>query len=272
MKELNFSHSGKLGDLLASLCMVRACIKKTEQDKCCFHIQTNVRHMCNVCEREPVMLSNGAAEWLKPLLEAQSFISKVTTGDNVPDGFFDLSTVRKMLHSFASGDLRRWYFVLCNDWLDEDLCYPVLEAKPDFALKDKVIICQSERYVPAEIDFKCLEQFKNCLVFVGTPFEHERFCSKWFNIDYQPVENALILARLMKGCKGVVSNLNGNYMLAEQLKVKRVCCWPDLMKMELGAYRGRVLAGPMNVIPSGGEFATCTKTERLKKLVETLLS
>ena len=268
---MKFSHSGKNGDLLASLCFVKACLKKTGQSECSFHIQTNVKHMANVMERDPVMMSDASANFLKPLLKAQSFISEVTVGDAVPQDAFDLSNMRKTFHNFGSGDLRLWYYALCNDWLDEDLTKPILEAEPDYSLKDKIILCLSERYVPFEIDFSCLQKWSDRIVFVGTDFEMQRFCSKHFGLLRQPVKDALELARLMKGCKCVISNLNGNYMLAEQLKVRRICCWADLMKAELGPYRGRILPAPMNVIPSGGEFATCTKTARLQKLVEELL-
>ena len=246
---MDFHTVGKLGDLIYSLSFVRAFLEKIGEKTCHFHIQTNVPHVANVMEREPVMLSTASAAFIKPLLEHQGFISEVSVSDEVPVGFYDLSMVRKMLHNFGSGDIRLWYQSCVNDHLDIDLTKPSLEAPFDDRLKDKIIICMTERYVPAEVDMSALKEFAGSLVFIGTNFEHQRFCSRYFGIERVIVKDALELAGLMKGCKCVISNLNGNYAIGESLKCKRICLMPDLMKIEFGRFTGKITVGPMNVIP-----------------------
>lgn len=246
---MKFSHSGKLGDALYSIPFCRACLEKTGNLYFKFNLQKDVKHVANVMERENVMLTEGACQFLKPLLEWQPFIEEVTISSSVPCDAFDLSIVRKQMHNFGSGDIRLWYQSCVNDHLDIDLTKPSLEAPFDDRLKDKIIICMTERYVPAEVDMSALKEFASSLVFIGTDFEHQRFCSRYFGIERVIVKDALELAGLMKGCKCVISNLNGNYAIGESLKCKRICLMPDLMKIEFGRYAGRVTIGPMNVIP-----------------------
>lgn len=75
MKPLAFSHSGKAGDLLYSLTLVRALMEKTGQTSVAFHIQTNVPHMFKgLGETDDVMMTPKAADFLRPLLAAQKRI------------------------------------------------------------------------------------------------------------------------------------------------------------------------------------------------------
>ena len=117
--------------------------------------------------------------------------------NSVPSDAFDLSNVRKLMHNFGSGDIREWYRCCVNDHLEIDLVKPSLEAPFDDRLKDKIIICMSERYVPAEVNVAALKKYSDQLVFIGTDFEHQRFCQKYFEIERFAVKDALELAGLM---------------------------------------------------------------------------
>lgn len=248
-----------------------ACAQKTSQGKFNFHIQTNKKFEVNVMEESPVKITTAGAEWLKPLLATQMYVGEVTIGDNVPEGYIDLDTFRKLNKNFGSGDLRELYYSCANDHLVRDFATPKMFAPVDEALKDKIAICLTNRYVPAEIDFKQLAPFAKHLMFIGLDHEHKRFCERFFEIPQFKVETALHLASVLKGARMFVSNLNGNFAIAEELKSRRILLWPDTMKIEVGRYAGRIMIGPQNVLPIGGEYyETCHTTNKLVKLLEDI--
>lgn len=268
---LGFSHSGKIGDLIYSLNFCKACSDNAQFD---FNIQINQKHQFNTLERDDIMLSMNAAKYIKPLLNSQPYIRNVTINEKVPDKFIDLIIFKKHVLNLSSGDLRSFYYEISPNFLDMDFSIPIIKVDADYSLKNKVIVVLSERYVPAKIDFKELEPFKDSLVLIGTKQEHERFEKKYFNIEYRKVENALQFARLAKGSKGVLSNLNGNYAIAEQMKIPRILLWPDVMKIEYSKNEelvDKVIPGPMNVIPQGGICNTATSTQRTVGLLKHLL-
>lgn len=263
---MNFSHSGKCGDILLSLPFVKACLLKTGQIGSTLHLHTNVPHMFRgPNEPDSVMLTQKAAEFIQPLLDAQSWI-KTTISDSIPDGYFDLSNFRKLMKNFGSGNIPYWYLTCINEHIDIDCSIPSLDCKASTELKDKIIVCFTERYNPYKLDMNCLRDFREKLVFIGLPREHAQFEKKFFRIDYKPVENALDIAKLMKGSKGVVANLGGNYSIAESIKCKRICLWADIMQ-----YGGRLVVGPCNVSPQGGWWDIALNSTKLRKLVEELL-
>lgn len=217
-------------------------------------------------EPDAVMLTQKAAEFIKPLLDEQSWI-KTIISDTIPDGYFDLSNFRKLMKNFGSGNIPYWYLSCINEHLDIDCSIPSLDCKPSEELKDKVLICLTDRYVPYGLNMAVLKDFADSLCFIGLSNEHEKFERTFFKIDYHPVKDALEIAKLMKGSKGVIANLGGNYSIAESIKCKRVCLWPDLMQ-----YGMRVTIGPCNVSPQGGWWDIALNGKKLYNLTKELLS
>src|SRR5574344_1252225 len=94
---LNFSHDGNFGDIIYSLPF---CIKISKDNgfkKFCFHLRTNV--VGQYSGTHPfgnVRLTSEAAEMIKPLLECQKYIDKVTISDEIPESYYDLSRFRNL--------------------------------------------------------------------------------------------------------------------------------------------------------------------------------
>jgi hypothetical protein len=106
---LTFSHSGKIGDLLYSL---QYCLDRTAasgETGFTFDIRTNRSPTdINADWDDPaVLLSDKDAAFIKPLLEAQPYIDRVTVNGEIG---IDLDQFRCCKLNLISGDLRDYYY------------------------------------------------------------------------------------------------------------------------------------------------------------------
>lgn len=155
-------------------------------------------HTFPLFERDDVLLTENAANWIYPLLNAQGWLS-ISIGPEVPQGAYDLTHFRQLMHNFSSGEIRAWYLVCSDEHVDLRLHEPMLVVdRGSKQSKGKVIICATERYFPATVDLSCLKPFKNNLLFLGLPSEHDAFEKKYFEIEWIPTNDALSLAKLFK--------------------------------------------------------------------------
>ena len=92
-----------------------------------------------------------------------------------------------------------------------------MEAPDEPSFSDVVLVTRTLRYQCNYPEWMTLlHEMKNeQVVFIGLPFEHEVFC-RTFDVTprYQPVENALQAASLIKSCRMYVSNQGANHAIA----------------------------------------------------------
>ena len=209
-------------------------------------------------------LSRGAAEFLSPLLELQGW--KTSVSDDVPSGYIDLDKFRELRLNFSGSDIRAWVYNLVKLQLPMDLRRKtILKHGIDSSFSDKVIFAKTDRYVNPFLDFNILKPLKDKIVFIGLPQEHKDFCDRFFKVDYQKCEDAARMLEVIAGGKTFIANQCGPYSLAEQAKVRRCLLTAEFMVWEK---IDRIVPGPCNVIPQGGECYICGTNERLAAYVE----
>lgn len=173
-----FNHSGKLGDILFSLYFCKEYANSYEEDKFNYHIQTNV-----VEGNGLIGMSENAVKFIKPLLESQEYINEVTWGDNIrEDNTINLMDFKELTINIFGGDIRSWYYNLVSNHLPKEFWKPIIKVEPNYKIKDKIILTWTHRYQNVYIDYNCLQEFKDNLIFIGVKDEIDEFCKKYFNV------------------------------------------------------------------------------------------
>lgn len=229
-KMLTFNHSGGIGDILFSLYFCKDLLDASIENKINFNIQINVKDMDMVLQNHPfggIRMSEDAANFLKPLLECQDFINKVTISDTCPNNSINLDNFRRLRINFASGDIRNWYYNLVPNHLKKEFWKPIINVNANETFKNKILFCLTARYYNIFIDYNKLKEFANNLVFIGFEKEHNDFEQKYFKVDYYKPLNLKEAAEKIKGAKGFLGNQSGLYSVAECLKSKRILIGPE---------------------------------------------
>jgi hypothetical protein len=276
--EFLFNHSGAIGDILYSLHFCKELNEYYKNKTFDFNIQTNVYDENLKYQSHPnkdKRMSDAAANYLKPVLEAQDYIKNVSMNDNVPmvlpgdtTKIINLDLFRAIPINFASGDIRRWYYNLIDVHLPADFSKPSIIVKnKNTTFKDKILLICTERYVNVTIDYNQLRQFKDKLVFIGLESEYNLFKNQYFDLEYCKTKNMLEAAELMAGAKGVLGNPSGLYTLAECMKVNRICITPEYFK-----YANKICPGPVNVHPIGGWHEAVALTQKLIFSINNILN
>lgn len=265
-----FNHSGNIGDILFSLHFCKELITELKQEKFNFYIQTNVEDPTMKAQHHPfgtVRMTEGAANFLKPLLESQDFINEVSIGDEIRVNSFNLDLFRSLKINFASGDIRSWYYNLIKLHLPREFWNPVISVKNiNKTYADKILISSTHRYQNIFINYENLKPYKDNLVFVGTEEEYNLFKGKVGEIPYLKCSSLLELAEYMAGAKGFVGNQGGLYSLAECMKVNRILISPEYF-----TYNNKFFPGPVNNHPQGGWNEVAATAEKLMGCMENLL-
>lgn len=267
---ITFNHSGNIGDILYSLYFCKELISAIGQDKFDFHIQTNVNDPTMTAHHHPfgsVRMTTNAANFIKPLLEEQSYINKVTISDNIETKSINLDTFRSLKINFCSGDIRSWYYNLSKQHLPREFWKPIITVKDvNTKYSNKILISATHRYQNIFINYKVLENYKDQFAFIGTEDEYEKFTKDVFDIEYVKCTSLLEIANYIAGAKGIIGNQGGLYSLAECMKVNRILVSPEYI-----VFNDNIAPGPANNHPQGGWNEVAATTEKLLNSIEELL-
>lgn len=227
----NFSHTGSIGDVHASIPAMREHYRKTGKKinlylvkdiKAEYHHESVV-HPTKDENGQQVMLNQAMIDMMIPLYEAQDFINicKVDEGEEID---VDLGIIRNTFVNMPYGDLRMWYFIVYPDLacdLSEQYIF-VPDTEKDYA-KGKTIVARSERYRNDRINYSFLKPYEDDLVFSGTMREYNNFCMQFdLNIRKLNISNFLELAQALKQSNGLISNQTMIFQIAEGLKIPRI--------------------------------------------------
>lgn len=195
--------TGDLGDIVASLSAVRAL--GGGEYVIGFHEWTGQRES----------MRGERFEAIKPLLEAQPYITKVEWSDHETDITHDFSTFRThyRLHESLAHQQARHIGVEIdlNPWLSVDA-----------SKHDRVVIARSLRYRNGLFPWrKLLERFTD-RIFVGLPVEHREFESSFGEIEYVPTPNLLDLAKIISGAKLLISNQTAAWWIGAGLGIRTI--------------------------------------------------
>lgn len=197
----NFSHSGKLGDLVYSLPAVRALGGG--------HLFLKLYGLGQLSEESSLSMLS--------LLTTQPYIedAAIWRGEHID---YDLDAFRGVPNigrtNLAHAHLTPFDLdISCSDipWLD---VIPFTQGRPVFARSQ-------DHFGNDQLWPKCFELFDQPL-FVGTPQEYERFSSQFGTLEYQPTATLLALAQTIAGASVFVGNQSCPYAIAEGLKVPAI--------------------------------------------------
>lgn len=240
---ITFNHSGKLGHILYSLYFCKDLATLNRDTQFNFHIQTNVNEIDG-----SMGLNKKDFGFIKPLLESQEYINEVTCSNICPSNSFDLVSVRSLPLNLMSTDLRNYYYNLTPHHLTREFWKPIIKVEPNYQYKDKIIFACTPRYQNVFINYSILKKYKDKLIFIGLPKEWELFKKLYFDVKYLKCNNMLEMAQYIAGAKGMISNQNGLYAIAECLKTPRILVSCEWLKDQNDNYT----EGPNNVHPFGG--------------------
>jgi hypothetical protein len=156
---------------------------------------------------------HAAATYLVPLLAHQGYIDDVQLWNGqeydlcLADARHIFNNQRNIISHYTDF-FGLDYGISDSAWLD---------APGDPSVAEAILVTRTLRYqsnYPGWMGL--LHEFRDHeIIFLGLPFEHEVFC-KTFDVSprYQPVENALQAASLIKSCRMYISNQGANHAIA----------------------------------------------------------
>lgn len=234
MKTLTFLHSGKGGDCIASLSFVKFICEK-EQAKAIFFLDctggltSGDEETNNIVNRQTgnkgLNFPKSTCEFLKPLIEAQEYVSEVHIydgGTELPKidynlnkfrlCFIDQTLVQKSMTNLEYAHYEAFGYdhpKTLVPWLKIPTSQVVYSSKP-------IVIARTPRYTSAHLWIASQEHIlKNEAVFLGTEFEHRVFQECFdFAPEYRKVKEALEAASILAGSDTVIANGTLLYWIA----------------------------------------------------------
>ncbi|WDF55173.1 hypothetical protein [Mucilaginibacter sp. KACC 22063] len=218
--KLNFLHTGNAGDIIYALPVIKKLhelvdvplnlILKLNEP---LRLAKGMTHPLN-----NVMLNTATANFLKPLLVAQPYISSYDIFTNqVID--INLSLFRKAGIRQDRGNIARWNFYTTG--ITANLSEKWLFVDADKNYSDTIVVARSQRYNNPVIDYSFLNNYSNT-AFIGVKSEYEAMKKLVPNIRWVQVADFLEMARIIAGAKFFIGNQSFPFSIAEALKVPRI--------------------------------------------------
>jgi hypothetical protein len=171
----------------------------------------------------PVSMNSAVFEALKPLLLYQSYIEDFKEwGTEEVD--YDMDLLRSMETTMPMGNIQRYPGYVfpemqCN--LSEQSVF--LPNKFNNEAFGKILINRTERYNNMFISYTFLKKYKDEVLFIGLPHEHEIFCKQnKLDIQHLYLGNFLEIAIALESCKVFIGNQSMCFQIAENLKIPRI--------------------------------------------------
>lgn len=216
-EELNFKHSGHIGDLMYALPVIKE-LAKTK--KCNLYIQLNYKIGRKGYYKHPagnIMINERIYNMILPLLENQNYIHSVKNWEGeIIDIDLDLFRGFPFSSDFHS---IRWYYHITGTQPDMNLKY--VDVELDEKNKNKIVVVRTFRGRNPLIDYSFLKEY-NDILFLGTKSEYDDFIKSVPNAEFYDVNDFLELAQIMKSSKFVITNQTFAFALVEGLKVNRI--------------------------------------------------
>jgi len=235
-KTIRVLQSGHLGDLLYSMSWVKRAAE-VNNAKVVFNVGFNEVSGTPNHPSGKFCINDNTYNYIKPLLEYQSYISKVQKHDHHLVNY-NFDQFRRLGLNLAAGDLKRNHGYVYPE-LQHDLSAPCIQAPKDKQYKDVIVINLTDRYRNPKVDYRVLGNYH--IVFVGLDHEYDNFCQKYYlKPERIMIENALQMATLLNSCKLFIGNQSSTFAIAEGLKINRMLevytpC-PNVMPMGANGY------------------------------------
>ena len=215
--ELNFLHSGHLGDLIYSLPLVKE-ISKTGK-KCNFFVEVGKKNLLYYHNHPSgnVLINQKSFDLLLPLLQTQKFLNRVSIYKNETIDV-DLNFFREMPFNIIFHSIR-WYSHLTGVSINMSEKFLEIEKLDQF--NENITIMRSKRYRNNFIDYKFLSNEKN-LLFIGLYDEYLDLKNEIKSLNFYECKDFLEMARIIQSSRFFLGNLGFGFSIAEALKKPRL--------------------------------------------------
>lgn len=171
----------------------------------------------------PVTLNKPVFDALYPLLKYQYYIEDfiIWDGEQVD---YDFDLLRSMETTMPMGNLQRYPAYIfpemaCN-LSEQSLFLPKQFNDEAFG---KILVNRTERYNNMLISYTFLKKYKDQVLFIGLPHEHELFCKTHkVDIPHLKLNDFLEVAIALESCKVFIGNQSMCFQIAENLKIPRI--------------------------------------------------
>jgi len=214
--ELNFFHSGPLGDLIYSFPVIK---KLSEKHKCNLYINLNKKFTYEYYMHTGggYYIDERTYEFLAPLLKKQKFLNIFKKHENEKIDI-NLDLFREIPISFTFNS-PRWFFAITGEHFD--LNNPSLFVEDHSEIKNKIIILRSFRFRNIYINYNFLKNHKN-LLYVGVNEEYQDLKKQIPNLEMYNCKDLLEMAQIIKSSKFFLGNMSVGYAISENLKIPRL--------------------------------------------------
>jgi len=217
-EEINFLHSGHIGDLIYSLPVIK---KLSETKTCNLYINLNKEHHLDMYSNThiagKVFINKKIYDKLLPLLKNQKYLNKVDVFENQKIHVnFDLWRDVFQNITFPS---ERLYFHLTG--VQTDLSQKYLSAHDVDGFKDKITMVRTLRWNNFHINYDALRDVDN-IVFLGLKNEYDNLKTLIPKLNFHEVKDFLEMASIINSSAFFIGNQTFPYSLAEGLKIPRL--------------------------------------------------
>jgi len=233
MKTLNFLHSGDMGDLIAGLYAVRQICERENAKANLFLDTDGGKHdelIMRQSKGEGLKFNQASFDFLKPLLEAQSFVSGVAKWNaSLPVTIdYDLNSFRKIFFNKEALQATNQNLVYCHQYvfgLPMECKGPWLDPI-EVDTKRKVLLSRSTRYHSSDQVY-LIQRGEPSMGFMGTDLEAQCFkdCTR-IEVPRVEISNALDAAKEIAASEKFIVNGTLFYWIALGIGHKNI--WHEL--------------------------------------------
>lgn len=235
-KLISFKTSSPSGDLISFLSGIKQMWKDTGRKAILYHrlnmIGGSYEGADSAYEDEqknPIAFNQYAFNMMRPLLLSQDYIEDYIVFEGQKHEI-DLDKLR--LENYTNqpkGSLNRWANYVFPE-MATDLSKEWIDVPKSELYKDRIILNFTKRHRNTTVNYFFLKPHEKNLVFAGLQEERDLFCKEWqLDIPLLYVNDFYQLAKIIHGCKFLLSNQSFVFQLAEAMKVPRILeCFPHM--------------------------------------------
>ena len=215
-KELNFFHSGPIGDLIYSLATIKEISKS---HKCNFLINLNKKfnHPYHKHPGNGVLINDRMYNFILPFFKSQKYLNSVKKYENEKiDINLDLFRELPWNNAFNTP---RVFFHITGEQTNLSEPYAFVEDHP--TIKKRIVIQRSFRFRNIYINYKFMKNFESPL-FIGMEDEFYDLKEQIPNLELYIPKDYLEIAQIIKSSKFYVGNQSSCFALAEAIKIPRL--------------------------------------------------
>lgn len=215
-KEINFMHSGHIGDIIYALPVIQE-ISKTHICNLYIHVGKHIDKTAYKHISGNVYINDRLFDKFYPLMRRIDYLRKVDkfNGQKI---HINLDLFRSFPFELNFITVRWFSHLTC---VFPDFSRPNLFVEPHSKIQGKVAIIRSFRVRNSFVDYSFLKKYDN-LLFLGLQDEYEDLKKQIPNLEHYEVKDFYELAQIIKSSKFYLGNQSFGFALAEVMKVPRL--------------------------------------------------